>query len=821
MRAGAPRRLMSATFSSAWVIHDPHDSEFSQIGDTIGLFLLSPADVLPTGSAVWVEACNGAWSYPRVSVSAIEPPKTTGECAGPGGLESVVAGLSAVCCPPAAPNCIAAGPPPDSCSPDCSVRWHNFAARCSADAALIVSAVAPAAAFFLTCGQVAVLPTQTVALETAAHHDFEFDAEAGVRYAFTVRTAAGSGALVPCTVDAYDSERGPGTCSGIISSGVGTCADSLCPTCNAAHYCDASCGLMCRDDGIGSSLLYVFAAGATSDTARASQTDHSADKGLGYTCTADGVYVLRVKAREGAGSVTASGVVVGTAAVRAPIVVLGDSPVAIGVQCHLSNCGFSYNGAYAIDGDGTAFDLQMHAVESTAYAVSVQLPDDQIGTAITLTFYYPAAAGGTAVFPALLTAALGDWRPTPPGHQSIPENIGCTNEDHVCWNTRVGAGASFQIHPGGSFHRVATATWAAPAAGRVLLHLAANCDVPIFADVQADGCESTNSAFDCPTSNNARCSSHLSLTVTAGAHFDANDGAVLATEMFVPPVAGPAIRSVNIDVSRQEAEALAAALWGAQPPAERMLVAPPTVEQISVQNSEAQSLLETLFVTEQQPHLVIPTRIEALVAVGGRRRLSEKGTPNALQLTVKATGPTGQAVSEALQQIRSRRVASSSGHRRELRFENASHRKLQASSAAVCTDVAQTESIQLSRQEAEALAAQMFAAQPAARRALQAPPTLEEMLVPDSEAQALLAELFVSQQPPHTTAVTSLAPRVGAVGQEGEVLASEMWLTIGVTATAPTAGAAEAGLAQLQALVSTGRRRAESAAPGSEAPKIS
>ena len=55
--------------------------------------------------------------------------------------------------------------------------------------------------------------------------------------------------------------------------------------------------------------------------------------------------------------------------------------------------------------------------------------------------------------------------------------------------------------------------------------------------------------------------------------------------------------------------------------------------------------------------------------------------------------------------------------------------------------------VDVSRAEVEAMAAEMFAASPPP--GLVAAPTLEEMLVPGSEASALLATMFTSQQQPH------------------------------------------------------------------------
>jgi hypothetical protein len=66
--------------------------------------------------------------------------------------------------------------------------------------------------------------------------------------------------------------------------------------------------------------------------------------------------------------------------------------------------------------------------------------------------------------------------------------------------------------------------------------------------------------------------------------------------------------------------------------------------------------------------------------------------------------------------------------------------------------IERTREVEVGRAELEALAAEMFAALPPdTERTLVAPPTLDEMLVSGSEAEALLATMFTAQQQPHVT----------------------------------------------------------------------
>jgi hypothetical protein len=69
-----------------------------------------------------------------------------------------------------------------------------------------------------------------------------------------------------------------------------------------------------------------------------------------------------------------------------------------------------------------------------------------------------------------------------------------------------------------------------------------------------------------------------------------------------------------------------------------------------------------------------------------------------------------------------------------------------------------TDTIVLSRADVEAQAAAVFDATPAAERTLAAPPTLEEMLVGGSEANALLTSMLTVQQQPHVVYPLTIEP---------------------------------------------------------------
>ena len=75
--------------------------------------------------------------------------------------------------------------------------------------------------------------------------------------------------------------------------------------------------------------------------------------------------------------------------------------------------------------------------------------------------------------------------------------------------------------------------------------------------------------------------------------------------------------------------------------------------------------------------------------------------------------------------------------------------------------------------ELEAMAAEMFAAQPLGARTMASPPALAQLLVPGSEGHALLATMFATQQAPHLAIPTEIsaltAEMFGPSGLSGQL----------------------------------------------------
>lgn len=244
---------------------------------------------------------------------------------------------------------------------------------------------------------------------------------------------------------------------------------------------------------------------------------------------------------------------------------------------------------------------------------------------VSATFYQANAAAGSAGFKATVGGPMGRWRDTPPGHHSVFELMGCSNEDRSCVTF---IAASYGIHPGGSYGSVLKGTWVAPAGGKWLLRVVANCDVVFYSDVEAEGCHVDDGSGGCQATadgtDNSECASTLQVTVTPDAYFDDDssnaDGQQQsggASDDRGGPVAGSAERTDTIVLSRADVEAQAAAVFDATPAAERTLAAPPTLEEMLVGGSEANALLTSMLTVQQQPHVVYPLTIEAVASAGG------------------------------------------------------------------------------------------------------------------------------------------------------------------------------------------------------------
>eukprot|EP01043_Picozoa_sp_COSAG02_P004473 COSAG02_NODE_117_length_35386_cov_78.819163_7_plen_608_part_00 len=167
----------------------------------------------------------------------------------------------------------------------------------------------------------------------------------------------------------------------------------------------------------------------------------------------------------------------------------------------------------------------------------------------------------------------------------------------------------------------------------MLLRLEANCDVPFFADVQADGCYIYNDhggdTFGCDatygnadTHNdifyNSECASQLLVTVAPGAYYDDDPehgahrrmqtGGDYLHQTVEPhaPTHGTVQRTDRIVVPRTEVESQAAAAWRVTPTAQRQLAAPPSLDDMLVIDTPANALLVSLFTVREQPHVVYP-----------------------------------------------------------------------------------------------------------------------------------------------------------------------------------------------------------------------
>ena len=798
--------------------------------------LISPADGAPTGSAVWREFCGRTatdWGNTRLQLTATPP---IGGC--DAGLVALAPVLTSLCCGhDAKPECGVDGELPETCSPDCRGRWAPFAALCPA----VAGAMAGTAAgeFF---GGKCTLP--------------------------------GLEPVPPTELQMNSDYRDPRICpsnEGWVDSGGYSCRDY--PGClNVHQYADVngmsaaeaccSCGsCSCGDDpnparrrralpfvatagtryllqlraapGLELTGLLVLppAAGRTGADLTAdplaSQIQAAADKSIGWTAPASGTFYVVVDATEGAGAATVSVEAVGTALGRARPADTTGVAVPIEVVCHLLDCNYHYGGVSMLDGDGAGFELSMQASQGVGYSLSVELLGGTMAAEVHLTVYFPRSTAGVGGFTEALGGALGDWAATPPGHHSWATHWGCADEDRACYNAHTGARPSFGFHPGRSFESSLRSTWAAPAAGLVLLRVAASCSARFFADVEAEGCHFVEGRYGCtPLADgtlHSDCRAGLSLAVTAGAHFETSaESALLAADMFTP-MAGLAVREATIEIGRIDIERLAAELFVPSP----TMAVPPTLDQMLVPGTEASVLLDTLFTAEQQPHLAIPTAIEPIHDGDTQQQQDEMFRPTVGGVTVRiqATAPSVAVAANAIAQIESQQrgdemftrlaIPATIGSIRDVDGQQQQDEMFRAAECAVgmsgsctvtsqITQVVQSATIAMSRAEVEQRAAEMFVPS----STLPTPPTLDQMLVPGTEAAELLASMFTAEQQPHLALPIAVQPLTSGGGhrralQKAEGTADRVIIT--VRATAPTAEESEATVARLQALQSNGR----------------
>ena len=221
------------------------------------------------------------------------------------------------------------------------------------------------------------------------------------------------------------------------------------------------------------------------------------------------------------------------------------------------------------------------------------------------------------------------------------------------------------------FARHLAGTWVAPASGPWLMRLVLNCDVPFFADVQADGCF-TDDAFNvvCQLASdgsyNGGCTSALQLTVTPGAYFADQDSQgghrrtqtggdnlhhVVDTHLVTPTV-GTFQRTDRIVIERSTLEAQAAAVWEATSADQRPMTAPPTLDEMLRSGTPANTLLGSLLTSEQQPHVIYPLTyaLDGSEDGGcGHRRLQEGG--DLLHVTIGTHAPSFADANQARERL--------------------------------------------------------------------------------------------------------------------------------------------------------------------------
>ena len=104
---------------------------------------------------------------------------------------------------------------------------------------------------------------------------------------------------------------------------------------------------------------------------------------------------------------------------------------------------------------------------------------------------------------------------------------------------------------------------------------------PLLSDAEAEGCDvgmNGGKAYDCLGSNNGVCAAELKLAITRNAYFV--EGLAVAAEMFPQPTTGKAVRTITVNFSGTEVEALAAEMFAAQPAADRTLAIPPSIDEV-------------------------------------------------------------------------------------------------------------------------------------------------------------------------------------------------------------------------------------------------
>ena len=802
------------TGGAAWLIDVDLDDAES------GAYLPSPSELPPTGSAVWSAYCgDGPWPNARLRIAANLPDAASCQSAMP----AVADQLTATCCRPEdGPTCGQSGRVPSECSIDCAHLWQMYSTLCP----LPLTDMLPG--FFneqceSTSATLSVLE-QTSTIQDGQRFSASFSAQSGVRYEVRVRVSEGRDVSAPCTTNGWDEDYGAGTCDMQVSHGAASCDSDLAMDGRRAHYCDQFCGFQCSEvDGVTGTSLSVLPPGETDpDNSIATEWSVSADKGLSFTAAATGSFTLQLLA-SGNGEFTVYVVAVGTAVHDCPLLEADGLPHTLLVTCDFATCAFGYDGKESAYGDGSGFDLVLEAEAGRAYAIRAEIPHP-VPVQITATFYQPRAAAGASGFDPVFAGPLGVWAATPEGHHSFPEHMGCANQDQFC----TGFSSQFGIHPGGSFPAFFTGTWVAPVSGPVLLRVVLNCDVPFFRDVEADGCETDNyngipGSFGCDQSASgtymSQCVSMVDLTVTPGAYYD-NDGRRrrmqtggdhLHSTVEMHP--GIAQRTDTIRVDRLVLEDKAAAAWQATPPEQRLEAAPPSMDQMIEAGSPAADILGGIFQVHQQPHVVYPLAF-GTTDPKGRRRTQLGGDNLHVAIETHAVSPAeaGEAAQGLIHRLPGA-TGTGSGHHRRLQgiadHSNGGADEVcglvlaSINTPLYCTTFGQTiqrTEITIARDDVEAAAWDELQATPLAERTLSEAPSLEEMLVSGSAANALLASMFLAEQSPLSIVLvsTSTERESNSAGSGRRRLQkSGDYLHVTVETHAATAGQAHRGVQRL------------------------
>ena len=785
---------------AGWSVDRDQDAGFAE------LFLNSGADSPPFGTSKWTQTCNDeTTSLPLV----ITPQFSKTWCAD--ALVALAPELTTVCCMASNDaSCGVGGIVPTTCSVDCASLWSPYADRCDVSANDIGAGLADF--FNIDCvpavAALAVLAPTTVTLEESETAEWSFPVVSGIRYEVTVSSGLGDGTTRTCTLNEYDDptfsrgSSGAGECDRHISSGMWSCNGDLgqtgpvisTTTHAGRHYCDLSCGFQCVQNGVDETSIWVSPQGAAQAVASSLQT--SSDKAIGFTATSTGDFTARVRASAGAGPVTIQANAIGSAELRAPQLLADGLAYPVTVRCHLDDCAFGYSDASVFDGDGHGFDLRMRAQAGVAYAVTINLPGGQTAAEVTATFFYAGAAAGSAGFSPTLRGSMGNWTATSANSHAYTEYMTCQADDPTCEYVTIG------VHPGQEYGSHMQGVWVAPSSGDVLMHLSLSCDVPFFADVELPGCAMRNGVGGCQRTDSGhdygRCSSQLSLSVTEGAFFeppaaDTDERDAQARAMLH---VGQATVTTVLLIDSSELQAQATAMFQATPEIHRVNPNPPTVDEMLVPGSEGSAILGSMFISQQQPHVIYPTSFAAGSATGGDNSGHRRAqmTAEDLHVQVQMQAPTPEEAQRALDRI----AQSVGGYRQgQATVPGKGRRRAQAVggdcpgaavapppappppllptalaatvvpalepvfAAPVCTlgslapectaqgQTVQSGTIIVRREELEAQASSMFQATPEVHRINPNPPTMDEMLVGGTEGQAILSSMFVQQAQPH------------------------------------------------------------------------